>query len=463
MKKLAVIITSIIFVLLIIISAVLYFRYTEYGNKRLLNNEIFLVNNYLNDNMEYDELESYLKNEITKGNMVIIEMSLENYINDLLINYNELKKNTKEDVILFSNINNDLENYLKNKKIKIEEIKNKLESVINHRNDYCKEIKYSDLYKDLVSRIEFDYENIINIFMSNLDKNIESIKYLNNTKNWKIDNGKVVFTKRNSFNDYAKLNNNTFNYELIKDTVAPIINANNITIYKGNSINLSEKIKCNDNVDDNVECNITGNYDVNEIGTYNININSSDISGNSSNKTIKLIVKEEVKNPYYVEIIRNHNVVLVYELGDDNEYTKIVKVFLCSVGKDGSKTPMGTFKTSDKSTWGKLNGNVYGQFYTRIVGSVLFHSVPYSIKDKSTLKWKEYNKLGSAASMGCVRLAVSDAKWLYENLPRGTTVKIYDGDLPEGVTKPNGIKLSVDDPNKGWDPTDPDKNNPWRQ
>ena len=41
-------------------------------------------------------------------------------------------------------------------------------------------------------------------------------------------------------------------------------------------------------------------------------------------------------------------------------------------------------------------------------------------------------------------------------------VKIYDGNLPKGVSKPSGIKINSDSPNKGWDPTDPDKKNPWR-
>ncbi|WP_165541109.1 L,D-transpeptidase, partial [Bifidobacterium longum] len=38
---------------------------------------------------------------------------------------------------------------------------------------------------------------------------------------------------------------------------------------------------------------------------------------------------------------------------------------------------------------------------------------------------QEPNKLGSPASHGCVRLTVPDVKWLYEQLPQGTTVHIY--------------------------------------
>ena len=60
-------------------------------------------------------------------------------------------------------------------------------------------------------------------------------------------------------------------------------------------------------------------------------------------------------------------------------------------------------------------------------------------------------------------MKVSDVKWIYDNCPIGTTVKVYDGNLPDGVTKPSAQKLPADSPNKGWDPTDPDKNNPWKK
>ena len=428
MKKLVVIITFIILALLIIIGLIFYPKYIDNKNKDILYNEI----------------------------------SLENYISDLLVNYNKLKENTKEEKILINNLNSDLEKKLENKKDKTKEIKNELDMVINKKDSYYKDNEYIDLYKDLVSNIHINYDNIINDFNNSIDSKMESIKFLNSNKNWKIDNEKIVFIKRNTYNAYSKLNNNTFEYGLIKDTTGPVIMANNITVIKGNKINLNDKIKCQDNIDDIVDCKIEGSYDFNKVGTYSIKISSKDYNGNLTSKTIKLTVKEEKKNQYYIEVIRNQNVVIVYGLDESNNYTKIVKVFLCSVGKENSKTPTGTFKTSDKSSWGWLVGNVYGQYYTRIVGSILFHSVPYYKKDKSTLEWEEYNKLGSAASKGCVRLSVRDVKWIYDNISRGTTVKIYDGNLPKGVSKPSGIKINSDSPNKGWDPTDPDKKNPWR-
>ena len=63
----------------------------------------------------------------------------------------------------------------------------------------------------------------------------------------------------------------------------------------------------------------------------------------------------------------------------------------------------------------------------RIVGNILFHSVPYTQTSKDALEFEEYNKLGTAASMGCIRLSVEDAKWIYDHVKEGMQVWIHDG------------------------------------
>ena len=56
----------------------------------------------------------------------------------------------------------------------------------------------------------------------------------------------------------------------------------------------------------------------------------------------------------------------------------------------------------------------------------------------------------------------SDAKWIYDNCPLGTTVSIYNASsLP--VPKPSAPWLDISSPNRGWDPTDPDPANPWNK
>lgn len=171
--------------------------------------------------------------------------------------------------------------------------------------------------------------------------------------------------------------------------------------------------------------------------------------------------KEEEKS-YYIKINRQQNVITVYEKDENDEYTVPVKAILCSTGRYNA-TPKGVFHLTNKYIWRELNGGVYGQYASRITGRVLFHSVPYASRNKSSLYWEKYNKLGKQDSMGCVRLTVEDAKWIYDNCPSGTAVEVYDSEDPGPLGRPETIKLDKDNANRGWDPTDPDEKNPWHK
>lgn len=168
------------------------------------------------------------------------------------------------------------------------------------------------------------------------------------------------------------------------------------------------------------------------------------------------------KHPYYIKINRRQNCVTVYKLDEKGKYTIPVKAMACSVGVNNA-TPTGTFHISNQYRWHTLMGNVYGQYCSRIVDGVLFHSVYYSDTDPSTLAYNSYNRLGTAASHGCVRLNVADAKWIYDNCSSGTTVKIYDGNDPGPLGKPTPVRIDTSSKYRGWDPTDPSKDNPWRK
>ena len=169
----------------------------------------------------------------------------------------------------------------------------------------------------------------------------------------------------------------------------------------------------------------------------------------------------DTKKPYQVEVNRAQNYVSVFAPDEAGEYTVNVKNFICSTGPD---TPDGTFRTSDKYTWRYLFGDVYGQYATRVTGHILFHSVPYYTQNKNDLEYEEYNKLGTSASMGCIRLTAEDAKWIYDNCPSGTTVKIYYNQNSAVPQYKQPVKIDVADLEKrGWDPTDPDANNPWKK
>ncbi|MBH1939707.1 L,D-transpeptidase family protein [Mobilitalea sibirica] len=167
------------------------------------------------------------------------------------------------------------------------------------------------------------------------------------------------------------------------------------------------------------------------------------------------------ESPYLIKINRVHNTITVYAKDEEGKYENPIKAMACSVGQKGTQTVLGVYKTRAKYRWKLLMGDVWGQYSTRIVGGILFHSVYYyEFGNPGSLAVKEFNKLGSAASHGCVRLTVEDAKWIYDNCPVGTTVIIYDDKKSPGpLGKPETIKIPL---SIRWDPTDPSENNPYK-
>ena len=158
------------------------------------------------------------------------------------------------------------------------------------------------------------------------------------------------------------------------------------------------------------------------------------------------------QSSYYIKVNRTACTVTVYAKDGNNGYIIPVKRFACSVGLPSTPTPTGTYYTSDKYRWHTLMGPSYGQYCTRIVGGILFHSVAGRNMTSYNLNASDYNKLGSPASHGCVRLCVRDAKWIYDNCVSGTKVTIYDSTNPGPLGKPSTIKIPA---GQTWDPTDP--------
>ena len=162
---------------------------------------------------------------------------------------------------------------------------------------------------------------------------------------------------------------------------------------------------------------------------------------------------------YYIKVNYGANTVTIYTKDDEGNYTVPVKAMICSCGISTPKG--GTYKTSPGFEWGVLMGGVWGQYSTRIVRNILFHSVPYTAKDKGSLEYWEFDKLGTKASAGCVRLQVADAKWIYSNCSSGTIVEFYSDSNPGPLGKPSAPKISNNERCRGWDPTDNAPGNPW--
>ena len=169
-------------------------------------------------------------------------------------------------------------------------------------------------------------------------------------------------------------------------------------------------------------------------------------------------------HPYYIMVNRQMNTVTVYTKDEEGSFTVPYKAMICSTGREGHETPAGNFAVmSFKAAWCYMIDGSYGQYATGFLeGGYLFHTICYTAKDKSKMMRDEYNMLGEFASAGCVRLQTADAKWIFDNCETGTGVTVYDGPDPGPLGKPEKAVPEITAENdNGWDPTDPDPDNPW--
>jgi len=169
--------------------------------------------------------------------------------------------------------------------------------------------------------------------------------------------------------------------------------------------------------------------------------------------------------PYAIRVNRALNTVTIYSLDSSGSYTIPVKAMICSTARPGHTTPLGSYQLADfRSEWRLMLDGTYGQYATCFSGNYLFHSICYADDSHDAMVRESYNKLGEAASMGCVRLETIDAKWIYENCPAGTPVTVYDDpESPGPLGKPERTLDEIsEEAHNGWDPTDPAEGNPWR-
>ena len=132
--------------------------------------------------------------------------------------------------------------------------------------------------------------------------------------------------------------------------------------------------------------------------------------------------------PYAITVDVKNQIVIVYGLDEDGNYTVPVRYMLCSSGKVGTDSPVGDWVLNGRKAkwcyfpkWGD-----YARYWTRINAQVAFHSPIYSEVSTKGLKLQSYLDLGKRASHGCVRLMLEDAKWIYDNVGAGTVVTITE-------------------------------------
>ena len=91
---------------------------------------------------------------------------------------------------------------------------------------------------------------------------------------------------------FTKQQKENLKAQQIIDTIKPeIIGAKDITIKQGDTIDLTQNIKVEDNIDKNIPLVITGDIDTNKVGEYEITYTATDKSNNKAEQTIKIKIE----------------------------------------------------------------------------------------------------------------------------------------------------------------------------
>jgi lipoprotein-anchoring transpeptidase ErfK/SrfK len=108
---------------------------------------------------------------------------------------------------------------------------------------------------------------------------------------------------------------------------------------------------------------------------------------------------------------------------------RLIATLPVSTGSD-NQTPVGTFRVFSKSaqTFYTPNPRERMKFMTRFTkgregGNIGFHGIPYKVTKNGEVPF--YTPLGVApVSHGCIRMRVTDAKWVFENMKIGAVVAV---------------------------------------
>lgn len=154
-------------------------------------------------------------------------------------------------------------------------------------------------------------------------------------------------------------------------------------------------------------------------------------TGNCDADTQKVLFSENALEsdqyvaPYAAYVSTSESRVRIYKWSGAG-YTSLVKEFKCSCGAKSTPTIKGTFQAVGQiSEWYYMpTSHVWVQYAFQIQGNYFFHSVLFSAKGSTHPSSSSVRNLGRNVSHGCIRLAVEDCKWIYDNCTRGMTVII---------------------------------------
>lgn len=143
-------------------------------------------------------------------------------------------------------------------------------------------------------------------------------------------------------------------------------------------------------------------------------LTSGDTSGVES-----IVNNTDVKSytNYYIYVSVQQQTVYIFN--GSNRKWKLINEFACASGTSGTPTVTGNFFVGNKGPQFVTPNGVICKYFTQISGNYLFHSVLFD-KNGNIVD----GTLGNDVSHGCVRLALENAKYIYDNIPIGTGIWI---------------------------------------
>ncbi len=121
----------------------------------------------------------------------------------------------------------------------------------------------------------------------------------------------------------------------------------------------------------------------------------------------------------YLILVNNSARTTTVYTGSMGKWT-VLRSMSCCVGKASTPTVRGVYYVGGKGRYFNTGTNARCWYYTQFYGNYLFHSVIYD-RQSSPVRILD-GTMGAAVSHGCVRLTLTNAKWIYDNIPANTKV-----------------------------------------
>ncbi|MEG0857444.1 MAG: SH3 domain-containing protein [Terrisporobacter sp.] len=135
----------------------------------------------------------------------------------------------------------------------------------------------------------------------------------------------------------------------------------------------------------------------------------------------KFVNDNNIKSPTVNLIVTDlYNFYTYVYMKDENNNWKRLYKWECTVGKPSTPTIVGTYYISGRKPY--FGSDTYRVKYaTRIKGSYYYHSILFNANGTEIID----DTLGKALSHGCIRLAVENSQWIYDNVLDTSAVVIH--------------------------------------